>query len=351
MPRPSDPLALRLCLALVRMFSAVVPSKSRAEWQAEWEAEVRHRWDVLDERHRLDWRNRMDLFRRALGALPDAAWLRRQFTADADIVHDLRHGGRMLWKSPVFMLSAVLILALGIGGTVSIVTLLDTLLFRPLPYADADRVLTVWTRHAARPSERADVAPADFLDWRERSRSFSAIAAAVPYSRDYTAGGDPEVLFGAQVTEGFWDAIGMQPTMGRGFLPEEHVKGARNVVVITYGLWQSRFAGDPGIINRAISLDGEPWTVVGVLPKVFAPQLLPPARRADALDAEDHSGPREADALQRVVERRRAPQARRHARGSAARDGHDRDRSRAAVSAVERVDERCARADARTPDG
>jgi putative ABC transport system permease protein len=274
MPTPSDPLALRLCLALVRMFSAVVPSKSRAEWQAEWEAEVRHRWDVLDERHRLDWRNRMDLFRRALGALPDAAWLRRQFTADADIVHDLRHGGRMLWKSPVFMLSAVLILALGIGGTVSIVTLLDTLLFRPLPYADADRALTVWTRQAARPSEHADVAPADFLDWRERSRSFSAIAAAVPYSHDYTGGGDPEVLFGAQVTEGFWDAIGMQPTMGRGFLPEEHVKGARNVVVITYGLWQSRFAGDPGIINRAISLDGEPWTIVGVLPRAFAPQLL-----------------------------------------------------------------------------
>ena len=161
----------------------------------------------------------MDLFRRALGALPDAAWLRRQFTADADIVHDLRHGARMLRKSPTFTLSAVLILAIGIGGTVSIVTLLDTLIFRPLPYADAARVMTLWQRRAASPRDLEDVAPANFLDWRERSVSFSAVAAVVPYAHDYTGGGEPELLFGAQVTEGFWDALGMQPALGRGFLP------------------------------------------------------------------------------------------------------------------------------------
>jgi predicted permease len=217
----------------------------------------------------------MDLFRRVLGALPDAAWLRRQFTADADLVHDLRHGQRMLLKSPAFALSAVLILALGIGGTVSIVAMLDTLFIRPLPYADADRVVTLWTRHASRPSERDDVAPADFLDWRSRSKSFSAIAAIVPYSRDFTGGSEPEVLFGAQVSEGFFDAIGMRPALGRGFLAEEHTSGARRVVVITYGLWQTRFAGDPAIVNKTISLSNEPWTIVGVLPRSFAPQLLP----------------------------------------------------------------------------
>ena len=95
-----DPLVLRLCLGLVRVFAAVVPSGSRSDWRAEWEAEVRHRWDLLDRRQNLEWRTRMDLFRRALGALPDAAWLRRQFTADADLVHDLKHGVRMLQKSP-----------------------------------------------------------------------------------------------------------------------------------------------------------------------------------------------------------------------------------------------------------
>ena len=99
----------------------------------------------------------MDLVGRVLGALPDAAWLRRQFTADAEIVHDVRHGVRMLRKSPAFSASAVFILALGIAGTVSIASLLDTLIFRPLPYADADRVVTVWQRHAARNQVREDV--------------------------------------------------------------------------------------------------------------------------------------------------------------------------------------------------
>ena len=268
-----DPLLVRVCLGIVRLCSAVVPSSWRPDWRAEWEAEVRHRWDSLETEQ--NWSTRMDLLRRSFGAFPDAAWLRRQFTADADAVHDLRHATRMLWKAPGFTLAAVFILALGIGGTVSIVTLLDTLMFRALPYDDAERIVTVWSRNAATPSVREDVAPADFLDWRERSKSFSAIAAAIPYSFDYTGGGDPEVLFGGQVTEGFFDALGMKPLIGRGFLPEEFVTGGRKAAVISHSLWQARFAGDAGILNRTISLDGESWTIVGVLPREFAPQLLP----------------------------------------------------------------------------
>jgi putative ABC transport system permease protein len=268
-----DPFVVRLCLALLRICSALVPADARAEWRSEWEAEVRHRWHRLDSVKDLDWRNQMDLVRRASGALPDAAWLRRQFTLDADIVHDLRHGVRMLWKSPAFAVSSVLVLALGIGGTVSIASMLDTLVFRPLPYHDPERIVTLWQRHAAR--GREDVAPANFLDWRERSRSFEAIAAAVPYSFDYTGAGEPEVFFGAQVTQGFWDAIGTRPALGRGFLPEEHVTGGRRVAIISHGLWQRRFGSDPSIVDNAISLDGDAWTVVGVLPKAFAPQMLP----------------------------------------------------------------------------
>ena len=275
MAAPRASLTVWLCVAAVRLFSALVPARARREWRLEWEAELYHRSELLHARRDVDWRQRMDLFRRVLGALPDAAWLRRQFTADADIVHDLRHGARMLRKSPTFTLSAVLILAIGIGGTVSIVTLLDTLIFRPLPYADADRVMTLWQRRAASPLDLEDVAPANFLDWRERSGSFSAVAAMVPYSHDYTGGRQPELWFGAQVTEGFWDALGMRPALGRGFLPGEHVSGARKVVVISHGLWQRRFGGDPAIVNTAVSMDGEPWTIVGVLPREFAPQFLP----------------------------------------------------------------------------
>ena len=272
MPRQHDPLPLRLCFWIVRAFSALVPRPWRADWRTEWEAEFRHRHTSLDRHTLLDWRHNMDLVRRAFGAFPDAAWLRRQFTADSEVIHDVRHGFRMLRKSPTFTAAAVVTLALGIGGTVSIATLLDTLFFRGLPYDDADRIVTVWQRPTT--GERDDVAPANFLDWKERSRSFEQLAAAIPYSYDYTGAGEPEVFFGAQVTEGFWDALGVKPALGRAFLAEEHLSGGRPVAIITYGLWQRRFGGDPSIVNRAISLDGEPRTVVGVLPADFKPQLL-----------------------------------------------------------------------------
>ena len=293
----------------------------------------------------------MNLFRRALGALPDAAWLRRQFTEDADVVHDVKHGARMLLKSPSFALSAVLILAIGIGGTVSIATLLDTLQFRPLAYQDAERVVTLWQRQAARPAEREDVSPADFLDWRDRARSFSVMAGVIPYSMDFTGGTEPEVLFGAQVTEGFFDAIGMAPMIGRGFLPDEHVRGARRAVVITYGFWQSRYAGDPAVVNKTISMDGEPWTIVGVLPKSFAPQLLPRPGELVGLDTEDHPGAREADSGERMVERRRAAVARRHRRTGAERDGHHLGSPGQGKPTDQRDEQRRGRPAARTPDG
>src|SRR5688572_10707442 len=102
-----DPLTLRLCLALLRAFAILVPRPSRAVWRREWDAEVRHRWHALRAGEHLDWRSRMDLVQRVLGALPDAAWLRRQFSLDADVVHDLRHAVRMMRNSPAFAVSAV----------------------------------------------------------------------------------------------------------------------------------------------------------------------------------------------------------------------------------------------------
>jgi putative ABC transport system permease protein len=268
-----DPLALRICLLLVRLCSVVVPRGARREWRAEWESEFRHHHATLRARGTPDWSTSMDLIRRAAGALPDAAWIRRQFTVDAEVVHDVRHGLRMLWTSPRFSIPAISILAIGIGSTLALATLLDTLLFRPLPYADSDRVVTLWQRTAE--GARDDVAPANFLDWRERSQSFESLAAVIPYSYDFTGEGEPEVFFGAQVTENFFETLGTRPLVGRSFLPEEHRPGARPVVVITQELWQRRFASDPAIVQRAIKLDDRLYTVVGVLGADFRPQLLP----------------------------------------------------------------------------
>ena len=270
---PPDPLALRLCLAIVRVAGTIVPRRARPDWRREWESEFRHHWHARAGAGRLDWSEQMGLLRRALGAWPDAAWIRRQFTADSEVVHDVRHALRLIRTSPAFSLTAIAILAIGIGGTLSIATLLDTLWLRRLPYRDADRVVMLWQR--APGGERVDVAPANFLDWRDRSRSFSSLAAVVPYSYDFTGAGEPEVAFGAQVTEAFFDAIGAAPLLGRAFLPEEHRPGARKVAIISHGLWQRRFAGDPSIVNRAVQLDEGLYTIVGVLPRDFRPQLLP----------------------------------------------------------------------------
>lgn len=276
-----QPLVLRLCLWLVRICSTLVPSRDRRDWRMEWEGELHHRQDYLQARNRFDRRHQVDLLRRALGAFPDAAWIRRQLTLDADLVHDVRHGLRMLWKSPGFTVSAVFILAVGIGSTVAVLTLLDTLMFRPLPYDESSRIVTLWQQRAAGSGEREDVAPANFLDWRERAQSFSHLAAAVPYSYDATGGAEPLTLFAAQVTDGFWNAVGMPPALGRAFLPEEHVRGARRVVIISHRMWQQRLSGNPAAIGTTLSMDGEAYTVVGILPPGFAPQLLP---RPDALD-------------------------------------------------------------------
>src|SRR5918993_700802 len=121
---PARPrFVVRLCLTLLRVVSMLVPRHSRRDWRAEWDAEIRHRSHMLERDHRFGWRPQMDLIRRASGSVPDAAWIRRQLTTDAELVHDIRHGLRMFWKSPAFSIAAVLILSLGIGGTVSIASI------------------------------------------------------------------------------------------------------------------------------------------------------------------------------------------------------------------------------------
>ena len=267
--------ALELCLALIRLAGRLVPAPLRPRWAQEWEAEVRHHWTGLEKTSGLNWRSKLALVRRVLGALPDAAWLRRQFTADADLVHDLRHGLRLLRRDLGFASTATAILALGIGSAGAIFTVADALLLRPLPYPEPEHLVTLWQTGPRGLVEREEVAPANFLDWRERARSFSGIAAAVPHSYDYTGGDHPEVLFAVRVTEGFLGTMGVVPFLGRDFRLEEHQAGRDRVALLGHGLWQRRFGSDPGLVGRTVPLDGEPYLVVGILPPEFDPGLLP----------------------------------------------------------------------------
>jgi putative ABC transport system permease protein len=186
------------------------------------------------------------------------------------LLQDLRYAARRLVQAPGFTAIAVLTLALGIGPTTAIFSVIDTLMLRPLPYSEAERIVTLWQNDARNRTARDEVAPGNFLDWRDRATAFSMIAAADPYAYSLiTPEGRPEAVFAARVTEGFFDILGMPAFRGQLFTAEHHRPKSGNFAAISYGLWQRRFGGDAKLVGSSISLDGEPFVVLGVLPPDF----------------------------------------------------------------------------------
>jgi predicted permease len=186
-----------------------------------------------------------------------------------NIWQDMRYSARMLLKHPAFTLIAVITLALGIGANAAIFSVINTVLLRSLPYEDPDHIVTLWENNTKESLPRDDVSPANFLDWRERQQVFSEIAFANPNSLDYSGGEEPEVIRAAMVSKGFFQVFGVGALYGRTFLPEEYEAGKNQVVMLSHGVWQRRFGGDKNIIGKALTLDGEPTTVIGVMPPTF----------------------------------------------------------------------------------
>ncbi len=191
------------------------------------------------------------------------------------ITQDIRYAARRLVQAPGFTVVAVLTLTLGIGPTTAIFSVIDTLMLRPLPYPEADRIVTLWENTTRVPTARDEVAPGNFLDWRDRATAFTAIAAADPYAYSLiTPEGTPETVFSTQVTEGFFDILGLQAYRGRLFTAEHHRPKSGNFAVVTYGLWQRRFGGDAKLVGSSISLDGQPFLVMGILSPDFELGML-----------------------------------------------------------------------------
>jgi putative ABC transport system permease protein len=182
---------------------------------------------------------------------------------------DVVFSTRILLKRPTFTLIAIITLALGIGANTAIFSIINDVLVRTLPYEEPDRIVTLWENNTKEGLARDDVSPANFLDWRERQQVFSEIAFANPNSLDYAGGGEPEVIRAALVSKGFFQVFGTGPLHGRTFLPEEYEAGKNQVVMLSHGVWQRRFGGDPNIVGKALTLDGQPTTVVGVMPPNF----------------------------------------------------------------------------------
>ena len=184
------------------------------------------------------------------------------------LINDIRHGARTLLKRPAFTALAVVILALGIGATTAIFSVVNGLLLRPLPYRDDQRLVTLGQSNRKTGVAREGVSPANFLDWREQARSFAGLAAAETWGFTLTDYGEPEAIRGSVVTKGFFEILGTNALIGRTLLPEDHEQEKR-VVVISHGLWQRRFGGDTQIVGRQLTLNTESTTVVGVMPPEF----------------------------------------------------------------------------------
>lgn len=196
-------------------------------------------------------------------------------------IRDVRYGARALLRSRGFALVAMITLALGIGATTAIFSVTHAVLLSSLPFAEPERIVMVWENNPRlkQGGDRLPAAPADFLDWRTQNKVFQDIAAFTTFSFSLTGGGQPEKIDAVLCSAGFFSALGVRPALGRAFEPGEDEFGRHRVVVISDGLWRRRFGGDRGIIGQTLTLTGNQYTVIGVMPPGFTfPQgaTMPP---------------------------------------------------------------------------
>jgi predicted permease len=220
----------------------------------------------------------VDAVGRELIALENRQRRRARWTARVlDFGRDLRGGVRLLGRRPWFSVVAVLTLALGIGANTAIYSVVNAVLLRPLPYTAPDRLALLWESEPTR-SDRSLVRPAVFMDWRERSTSFTGLAA---YRYDFgvalTGDGDPAEVQWSPVTVNLFPLLGVRPVLGRLFTEKEGEAGRSDVVLMSHATWQQRYGGDPGVLGRSVVLDGSAAVVVGVLP----PDVRLPSRQTD----------------------------------------------------------------------
>jgi predicted permease len=266
MSKPAKTFGAKPHRWLIQFLGVLVPRRLRADWQREWEAELHYREMLLAEWDKLNWRTKLDLLWRSLGAFWDALRLQPKRLED-EMFQDLRYGARMLWKSPGFTLTAILSLTIGIGATSAIFSVVNGVVLRPLPYREPEQLVRLWHNKPQIAMTRVPVSGGNVNVWRERAESFESVAAFSQSSSVITTEAEPEQVQGARVSYNLLPMLGYQPLIGRGFLPEENKAGSDKVVILSHKLWQRLFAGDEAVLGRLITLDHtNQYTVVGVMP-------------------------------------------------------------------------------------
>ncbi|MEK6322871.1 MAG: ABC transporter permease [Acidobacteriota bacterium] len=251
---------------LIRLIGVIVPRRLRADWRQEWEAELRYREEMLAEWDKLNWKTKLDLLRRSVGAFWDALWLQPQRLED-EMFQDLRYGVRMLFKNPAFTTVAIITLALGIGANTAIFSVVQAVLLRPPPFAEPDRVVMV--KGASSLLDLGPDSPGGFLSWKEQNQVFEHVAAYSQGSVNLSEGGEPERILTMPVTASFFPAVGKYPALGRAFSAEEEQAGKNRVAVLSDGLWKRRFGADPQLPGQSLTLNGYRFTVIGIMPADF----------------------------------------------------------------------------------
>jgi predicted permease len=254
-------------LWLIKFIGVIVPRRLRADWRQEWEAELHYRETLLAEWKRLDRQTKLALLWHSMGAFIDALWLQPKRWED-EMFQDLRFGLRMLLKNPGFTLVAIITLALGIGANTAIFSVVNGVLLRPLPYDEPERLLFV-AEHGSSGGEMGISYP-NFIDWRAQNRVFERIGFFTSYGYKLTAGGETEGVSAGEVTADLFAALRVNAALGRVFTNEDDKPGAAPVVLLSHGLWQRRFGGNPHVVGKSITLDGYLYTVIGVAPKEFS---------------------------------------------------------------------------------
>lgn len=258
MTRPALPFPANAILALASRF---VPRSRRAEWLREWRAE-------------LSWARRRtgraSTVGASLGSLPDAFWIRTHEWSPEMLLQDVRFALRTHRRRPGFLIAALATLALGIGATTALFSVVNGVLLAPLPYPEPDRLVRLYGFNEARGTSRINLNPMDLVDVRDAAESLVGLAWATSDSVTLTAGDEPLRLQTDFVAADYFGVLGVKPLLGRFFLEEENDSEAPRVVVLSEALWRDRLGADPAAVGRTIDLSGRPHVVIGVVPGDFA---------------------------------------------------------------------------------
>jgi predicted permease len=243
---------------LYKLLLCIYPASFRAEYGRELQ-------QIFTERRRLI-SNPLSLVALWMSAIVDV--IHNAFLVHLEILgRDLKYTGRILLSSPGFALTAILVTALGIGANTAVFSLVNHVLIRPLPYADADRLVRIWERHLA--YSEMEPSPPNYRDWQRMSVSFESMSTYTNVYMNLSGSGTPERLEGVAATFDLLPMLGTKPLIGQIFSREQDRSGATGTILLSYGLWQSKFAGDPKVLGRSIRLDDEAYTIIGVLPSNF----------------------------------------------------------------------------------